>query len=153
MRREYGEDVRLLQEDIYPTPTVRNQQYCSDSECQKTRKRKWQKEKLANDREYRDNQAAAQKEWCSRNKGYWKEYRKRNAGYAEGNRILQRERNRRRRSKSQIAKMDASGAENIISSGCYRLMPLCNGVIAKMDELIVKIDVISSGCSIAVQGP
>jgi hypothetical protein len=136
-----------------PRPTVHNQQYCSDSECQKMRKRKWQKEKLANDREYRDNQAAAQKEWCSRNKGYWKEYRKRNPGYAERNRILQRERNQRRRSKSQIAKMDASGAENIISSGCYRLMPLCNGVIAKMDELIVKIDVISSGCSIAVQGP
>jgi hypothetical protein len=117
------------------------------------RKRKWQKEKLANDREYRENQAAAQKEWCSRNKGYWKEYRKRNPGYAERNRILQRERNQRRRSKSQIAKMDASGAENIISSGCYRLMPLCNGVLAKMDELIVKIDVISSGCCIAVQGP
>lgn len=136
-----------------PRPTVRNQQYCSDSECQKMRKRKWQKEKLANDREYRDNQAAAQKEWCSRNKGYWKEYRKRNTGYAERNRILQREHNRRRRSKSQIAKMDASGAENIISSGCYCLMPLCNGVIAKMDELIVKIYVISSGCSIAVQGP
>ena len=109
-----------------PRPTVRNQQYCSDSECQKMRKRKWQKEKLAKDREYRDNQAAAQKEWCSRNKGYWKEYRKRNPGYAERNRILQRERNRRRRSKSQIA---------------------------KMDEFIVKIDVISSGCSTAGQGP
>ncbi len=136
-----------------PRPTVCNQQYCSASECQKMRKRKWQKEKLANDREYRDNQAAAQKEWCSRNKSYWKEYRKRNPGYAERNRILQRERNRRRRSKSQIAKMDASVAENIISSGCYRLRPLCNGVLAKRDELIVKIDVISSGCSIAVQGP
>jgi hypothetical protein len=53
-----------------PRPTVRNQQYCSDSECQKTRKKRWQKEKLANDREYRENQAVAQKEWCSRNKSW-----------------------------------------------------------------------------------
>jgi hypothetical protein len=136
-----------------PHSRLCNQQYCSRSECQRARKRKWQREKLAKDSAYRDNQAAAQREWCSRNKGYWREYRRRNPVYTERNRIGQRERNRLRRSGPEIAKMDASGAEHIISSGRYRLVPLCNGVIAKMDALIVEIDVVSRGCSMGVQGP
>jgi len=103
-----------------------NQQYCSRPECQRARKRRWQKEKLAKDSAYRENQAAAQKGWCRRNKDYWKEYRRRNPAYAERNRQKQRERNRRRR------------------SGCE---------IAKMDALIVEIGVISRGCSIETQGP
>jgi hypothetical protein len=129
-----------------------NQQYCSRRECQRARKRKWQREKLARDIAYRENQAAAQKEWCSKNKGYWKEYRRKNPDYAERNRLKQRERNRRRRSGDEIAKMDASGTENIITSGSYRLVPLCNDGIAKMDAVIVKIDVISRGCRAGVQG-
>ena len=56
-----------------PHPAVRHQEYCSDPECQKTRKRKWQKEKLSRDRDYRANQADAQRQWRSRNKGYWRE--------------------------------------------------------------------------------
>jgi hypothetical protein len=130
-----------------PRSAVRNQQYCSEPECQKTRKRKWQREKLAKDSAYRENQAAAQREWCSRNKGYWKEYRRRNPAYTERNRIRQRERNRLRLSRLGIAKMDERRGENVIPSGRYRLVPLCNGVIAKMDALIVQIDVVSRGCS------
>ena len=109
-----------------PNPRLCNQQYCSRSECQRARKRKWQREKLAKDSAYRDNQAAAQREWCSRNKGYWRDYRRRNPVYTERNRIGQRERNRLRRSGPEIAKMDA---------------------------LIVEIDVVSRGCSMGVQGP
>jgi hypothetical protein len=43
--------------------------------------------------------------------------------------------------------------KNIITSGHYRLVPLCNPGIAKMDELIVEIGVIASGCSLGVLGP
>jgi hypothetical protein len=136
-----------------PHPAVRHQRYCSDPECQKTRKRDWQREKLAKDSDYRQNQAAAQREWRSRNGGYWREYRKRNPAYTEGNRIRQRERNRRRRSGAGIAKMDELKEKNIITSGHYRLVPLCNPGIAKMDELIVEIAVIARGCSMGVQGP
>jgi len=137
---------------ISSKPRLHNQQYCGRSECQKARKRKWQKEKLAKDSDYRGNQSTAQKEWCSRNQGYWREYRKRKPAYTERNRLKQRERNRQKRSK--IAKMDASEAKNIITSGRYRLVPLCNEKIAKMDALIVKIDVVSMGCTAeAVQGP
>ena len=136
-----------------PHPAVRHQRYCSDPECQKTRKRDWQREKLAKDSDYRQNQAAAQREWRSRNGDYWREYRKRNPAYTEGNRIRQRERNRRRRSGSGIAKMDELKEKNIITSGYYRLVPLCNPGVAKMDELIVEIGVIARGCSMGVQGP
>ena len=45
-----------------PYPAVRHQEYCSDPECQKTCKRKWQREKLVNDSDYRANQAEAQPE-------------------------------------------------------------------------------------------
>ncbi len=67
-----------------PSPAVSNQQYCSNPKCQKMRKRKWQKEKLATDSDYREAEAKAQKEWSSKNKDYWKEYRKRNPAYQNG---------------------------------------------------------------------
>ena len=58
----------------------------------------------------------------------------------------QKERNRRRRSGAEIAKMDELKGKTLIPSGRYRLVPLCNGGIAKMDELIVELGVISRGC-------
>jgi len=124
-------------------PAVRDQRYCSDPDCQKARKRKWQKEKLARDSDYRANQAEAQRQWRGRNKDYWREYRRRNPAYTERNRILQRERNRGRRSGKEIAKMDELKRKTVIPSGRYRLVPLCNLGIAKMDELIVELGVIS----------
>jgi hypothetical protein len=133
-------------------PAVRDQRYCSNPECQRARKRAWQKEKLASDSDYRANQAEAQRQWRSRNRDYWRQYRRRKPVYAEINRIRQRERNRRRRSGSKIAKMDEVKGKSVIRSGRYRLVPLCNSGIAKMDELIVELGVISRGCAIGVQG-
>jgi hypothetical protein len=133
-----------------PHPGVRDQRYCSNPECQKARKRKWQKEKLANDSDYRANQAEAQKQWRSRNREYWRQYRKRNPAYTEKNRIRQRERNRGRRSGAGIANMDELQGKTLIPSGRYRLMPLCNPGIAKMEELIVELGVISRGCGFEV---
>jgi hypothetical protein len=132
-------------------PAVRDQRYCSDPECQKARKRKWQKEKLSNDSDYRANQAEAQRHWRSRNKGYWEAYRKKNPAYTEKNRLGQRERNRRRRSGSRIAKMDELKGKTLIPSGRYRLVPFCNLGIAKMDELIVELGVISGDCGLGVE--
>lgn len=128
---------------FHPHPAVHHQQYCRDSECQKTRKRRWQKEKLARDNDYRLNQASAQRQWRSRNQDYWRQYRERNPAYTERNRIRQKERNRCRRSGSGIAKMDELTGKSLIPSGRYRLVPLCNSGIAKMDELIVELGVIS----------
>ena len=133
-----------------PRPAVRDQRYCSDPECQKTRKREWQKEKLANDSDYRANQAEAQKQWRGRNKDYWKRYREKNPAYTERNRRAQKVRNRRRYG-AKIAKMDELKGETLVPSGRYRLVPLCNLGIAKMDELIVELGVISRGCGFEAQ--
>jgi hypothetical protein len=121
-------------------PAVANQRYCGSAECQKVRKRTWQKEKLKRDPDYRENQAAAQGAWRRRNKDYWRTYRKKNEAYAERNRVCQKERNRQRR---MIAKMDELKRKSLISPGRYRLVPLY-GKIAKMDELIVEIGVVAS---------
>ena len=131
-------------------PAVRHQRYCSDPGCQKARKRDWQKEKLSSDSDYRANQAEAQRQWRSRNKDYWRQYRKRNPAYTERYRIRQRERNRVRRSGPEIAKMDELKGKSVIPSGRYRLVPLCNLGIAKMDELIVEIGIISRDCGFEV---
>jgi hypothetical protein len=140
------------QRRFIPHCAVRHQRYCSDPECQKRRKGNWQKEKLSRDSDYRANQAEAQRQWRSRNRGYWREYRRRNPAYTERNRIRQRERNRCRRSGSGIAKMDELTGKSVIRSGRYRLVPLGNPEIAKMDELIVDIAVISIGCRFGVEG-
>jgi hypothetical protein len=132
-------------------PAVADQRYCSDPECQKARKRNWQKEKLAKDPDYRANQADAQRQWRSRNRGYWREYRSKHPAYTEANRIRQRERNRSRRAGSGIAKMDEGKGKTVIRSGRYRLVPLGRGGIAKMDELIVEIGVIPEGCGMGAE--
>jgi hypothetical protein len=124
-----------------PHPAVKQQRYCGSADCQRARKKSWQKEKLASDPDYRENQAAAQGAWRKRNRQYWREYRKSNPGYREQNRLRQRERSRQRRT---IAKMDKQGVKTAIAPGRYRLVPLY-GKIAKMDELIVEIGVVARG--------
>jgi len=134
-----------------PHPAVRNHRYCSKSACQKERKRSWQRRKLASDSAYRENQSDVKHAWRRKNSGYWKEYRANHPAYMERNRELQRERNRKRPRKRDlaaapvIAKMDALTPRNIIPFGRYRLVPLANDGIAKMDALVVEIGVVSSG--------
>jgi hypothetical protein len=48
--------------------------------------------------------------------------------------------------------MDEQQGKTLIPSGRYRLVPLCNLGIAKMDELIVEIGVISGDCGFGVGG-
>jgi hypothetical protein len=124
-----------------PHPAVKQQRYCGSADCQRARKKSWQKEKLASDPDYRENQAAAQRAWRERNRPYWRHYRKSHPVYQEQNRCRQRERNRQRR---MIAKMDEHHAKTLLASGRYRLIPLY-GKIAKMDELIVEIGVVARG--------
>ena len=138
-----------------PYPTVPDQQCCSRSECQKARRRKWQKEKLATDEAYRANQADCQRAWRQRHPDYWRQYRKTHPAYTERNRQFQRQRNCRKRQssgedRSVIAKMNELTRRNDCLSGHYRLVPIDLNRVAKMDELIVKIDVITGGC---VRGP
>lgn len=132
-----------------PRPQNPDQQYCSERECQRARKRLWHQRKLRSDPDYHDNQSAAQSCWREENPDYWRKYREKNPEYVERNRERQRERNRRRRrqdsSRPPMAKMDASMLERSINPGRYLLSRVDSGVIVKMDALIVEINVVSGG--------
>ena len=130
-----------------PHPCVPRQQYCSAVECQKTRRRRTQKCKMAEDPDYRDNQKRYQKQWRDSHPGYWRGYRAANPEYAQRNRERQRERDARRRQQSEaIAKMYEQPRRNLPISGRFRLIPLGGVGVAKMYEQIVEIVAIKAGC-------
>ena len=126
-----------------PNPKVPRQRYCSRAPCQRARRSLWQKEKLATDEDYRRNQADAQRRWREGHRDYWRRYRERHPEYCRRNRHLQGERNHVRRGRP-IAKMDSLATRSSVISGTYELVPVDSGGIAKMDALIVNIEVVSA---------
>ena len=128
---------------FHANPKVARQRYCSKAACQRVRRRLWQKEKLATDEDYRRNQADAQRRWREGHRDYWRQYRERHPDYSERNRHRQRQRNHVRRGQG-IAKMDALAPRTSVAPGTYQLLPYERGGIAKMDALIVKIDLVSA---------
>jgi hypothetical protein len=134
-----------------PNPRVKQQRYCFRKECQRVRRRLWQKRKLAADEDYRCNQADAQRRWRRRNPDYWRRYRLAHPEYTRRNRERQRARNRRRVSMSReearevgIAKMDALAPISPMLSGRYKMYPVTDDRIAKMDPLIVEFTILST---------
>jgi hypothetical protein len=130
---------------------VKKHEFCNKKECQKARKRKWQRDKMNNDANYRKDQKIAQEDWRNNNPDYWKNYRRDNQEYTDRNREQQQIRDRVKKAKSApaeksgpIAKMDALMPERAILSGKYQLVPIMPDMIAKMDALIVEINMISN---------
>lgn len=120
-----------------------DQSYCSSPECQRQRKRLWQREKRLTDGDYRENQARAQQKWLNGRLDYWQRYRAEHPDYTERNRERQRERSAASRAES-IAKMDASRTASALASGTYRLTAIRAPGVAKMDSWIVEITVLTS---------
>jgi hypothetical protein len=116
-------------------PRVKNQLYCGKKECQRARKRIWQKRKMATDPDYRANQRSCSKAWRDRNPDYWHNYRANHPGYAERNRLQQKA--RRSRGEPAVAKMDASAPDSFVRTGTYWLIP--EEGVAKMDALARKV--------------
>lgn len=126
------------------------QQYCSDSTCQRARKRAWQKEKMATDAQYREKHRAAQRRWCKQKPldRYQAQYRQRHPKYVAKNRERQKIRNAKRRQLvatasipvEPIVKMDALSK---IKSGTYLLTPYTMNAsptkIVKMDACVVQL--------------
>jgi hypothetical protein len=131
-------------------PQVPHQLYCSAPACQRTRRQRWQQQKLKTDPDYRDNQARAQQSWRQRNPDYYRKYRKTHPDYAESNRTQQRERNARLQN-DPIAKMDASIPAIPLPSGIYRLSLLTADGIAKMDVWTVEITAHACHCELQVK--
>jgi hypothetical protein len=103
-----------------PRPQVPDQAFCSWSDCQRARKRQWQREKRRSDPDYRSNQQAAQRTWAQRNQGYWRSYRDAQPDYERRNREQQRLRDSNARNYEHVAglaKMDVS----TLPSGIYRI--------------------------------
>jgi len=126
-----------------PNPRIENQQYCKRKKCQRARKRRWQKRKMATDKDYQLNQKASQRKWRENNPDYCSNYRTTHLDYCERNRILQKKRDACRRL-SNLAKMDAIAPlyENI-SEGYY-IFP-ANSDLAKMDALFPVFHIIPVG--------
>lgn len=57
-------------------PRSPKQEYCNRADCQRARKREWQRKKRATDPDYRQNQNDCQKRWREQHPHYWQEYRK-----------------------------------------------------------------------------
>lgn len=126
-----------------PRPQSQNQAYCTEDECQRARKRLWQRAKRKSDPDYLANQAQAQRAWCRRNPEYWQNYRETHPDYVARNRE-----NQRRRAKNQepptIAKMDAPTNPPTLHSGLYRLTSMDASSFAKMDAWIVRLTVLQA---------
>lgn len=119
-----------------------NQKYCTNSECQRERRRRWQQQKRRDDADYRDNDARASKAWATENPEYWKRYRDENPAYAERNRNLQQQRNQNLRA-SVIANEDVSLPFNQLPAGRYRMVRIENGS-ANGDAWIVDIALLAA---------
>lgn len=125
-----------------PSGRVLAQNYCSRPECQRERRKLWQREKRRCDRDYRENQLQCQRRWREAHPDYWQQYRAEHPGYVERNRQQQHVRNAGRRV-GAIAKMDAIASGTSPLSGTYYLRPVARGAIAKMDALLVRITVLT----------
>jgi hypothetical protein len=132
-------------EPFEPRPQVPDQAYCSAPDCQRTRKRQWQRAKLQSDPDYRINQRAAQQAWSQRNSDYWRNYRDAWPDCEQRNREQQRSRDARARDRARevdLAKMDVCS----LPTGLYRItghsaFPRQNG-----DSWIVEITPVAVTC-------
>lgn len=124
-----------------PNPRIKNQQYCNRKDCQRVRKRLWQRRKMKSDPDYQKNQRDSHKNWLEQNPDYWKNYRKRHPGYVKSNLRLQKVRDDRRRCE-HLAKMDALKNESPVKAGCYYIFSGEEMDLAKMDASHRKIFII-----------
>ena len=97
-----------------PRPQVPDQAFCSTPECQRARKREWQRAKLQSDPDYRINQQAAQRAWSKRNHDYWRNHR--DTQQADGDQGSQPDAAHQQRVIDPV-KMDVSA----LPSGIYRI--------------------------------
>ncbi len=137
---------------FHPRPQSPDQKFCSAAECQRERKRRWQKARRAADADYRDNDVQANRHWRSRHPGYWQAYRRIHPQYVTTNRQQQRERDRRLRRhpvapapRPDLANEDASSLAHPLETGTYRMIPVTGGDLANEDACLVKIALLSVG--------
>lgn len=126
-------------------PRVKRQSYCGNTECQRARKRRWQRHKMATDPDYRLNQQDCMQRWRRRHPHYWRHYRRTHQSYTAQNRMLQKIRNLNRHAKVMIAKMDPIRPDKAILPGFYYILRKCRQ-IAKVDAIFQKVWIVPASC-------
>lgn len=127
------------------------QQYCSQGDCQRTRKNQWRKNARQSDEDYRSNQRSSNRRWQESHPDYWKRYRASHQKYVQRNREKQRVRDKGAKIEGQkgeathLAKSDAFFEKTPLSSGSYWLIPVLTSNLAKSDAFRVQIDLIATG--------
>jgi hypothetical protein len=127
-------------------PRCNNQQYCGDKDCQNARKARWQREKMAADKEYRSRQNKCKRRWRENypDHEYQEQYRQEHEEYVRRNREMQRIRNRKYHSiqkQQKIVKMDTLSAK-ADKTAIWQIQKLKmdeSGKIVKMDTLFAEI--------------
>ncbi len=119
-----------------PNPRIKNQRYCDKQQCQRVRRRRWQRQKVKDDPQYRKDQKESQQCWIEQNQDYWRRYRNQHPECVIRNRFLQKERDQKRRSKN-LAKMDSLKPNSYVKAGSYYLIP-GTADLANMDALSLK---------------
>ncbi len=137
---------------FHPRPQSPDQKFCSAAECQRERKRRWQKARRAADADYRDNDVQANRQWRSRHPGYWRAYRRKHPQYVITNRHRQHERDRAAQRivppaapRPDLANEDVSEAFMPLEAGTYRMIPVTGDDLANEYAWMVKIAVLSGG--------
>lgn len=129
-----------------PRPQSPRQAYCKSEECQRARKRLWQRAKRrTDDDDYHQNQLAAQKAWRKKHPDYWRNYRQTHPEYTAENRSRQYSRNEQRSGASQlIAKSDASSFWPP-PSGLFELVEIGRGQTTTGRSWTVHLTLVTSG--------
>ena len=147
-KRRYGACHKLF----HPRPQSPGQEFCSGAECQRERKRRWQKARRAADPDYRDNDVQASRQWRNRHPGYWRAYRRQHPQSVIRNRAKQRERDRSRRLQAPrppppppLANEDVSRLQLPFETGTYRIIPAPGGALANENACLVEIALVSAG--------
>ena len=121
-------DCRCL---FLPNPRVKNHRYCRKEDCQRARKRHWQRQKMKDDHKYQEDQQDSQQCWMEQNPDYWRNYRNQHPEYVKRNRFLQKDRDQKRCNRN-LAKMDALTKESHVKAGSYYIISDQQD-LAKMD--------------------
>jgi len=137
---------------FHPRPQCPKQKFCSTAECQRERKRRWQKARRAADSDYRDNDVLANRQWRSQHPDYWRAYRSQHPQSMIRNRDRQCERDRAARRhtlpaapRPDLANEDASSLQIPLETGTYRMIPVTGGDLANENACLVKIALLSGG--------
>ena len=122
-----------------PRPQVPDQAFCSSPDCQRARKRQWQRDKIKSDPDYRINQQDAQRAWTQRNQDYWRTRRETSIGSGQRDPKQPEQPDARQ---PLLAKMDVS----TLPSGIYRITRHPAFPSGVGDSLVVEITLLCTTC-------